>query len=60
MIVAEAYSYLGNRDQAFQWLERAYHQKDPLLPYLKGDWFMQGLEADPRFKAFLRKMNLPE
>jgi TolB-like protein len=60
MTIAEAYSYLGDADRAFDWLERAYRQKDPLMPYVKGDWLMRGVEHDARFKAFLRKMNLPE
>lgn len=49
-----------NADHAFDWLERAYRQKDPLMPYVKGDWLMRGVEHDARFKAFLHKMNLPE
>ncbi len=42
------------------WLERAYAQKDPDLVYLKAELPEKSLAADPRFKAFLRKMNLPE
>jgi adenylate cyclase len=60
MIVARAYSYLGEHDHAFDWLERAYRQKDPLMPYLKGDWLMMGLESAPRYKAFLQKMHLAD
>jgi hypothetical protein len=60
MIVAGAYSYLGDANNAFEWLERAYQQKDPLMPYTKGDLRMQSLAHDLRYKAFLRKMNLAE
>ncbi len=42
------------------WLERAYAQKDPYLAQIKGEWLLKNLEADPRYKAFLKKMNLPE
>jgi hypothetical protein len=59
-MVADAYSYLGDADRAFDWLERAYRQKDPIMPYIKSDWLMHGVEHDPRYKAFLKKMNLPE
>jgi len=45
---------------AFQWLERAYAQRDLSLNLIKGDPLLHKLEADPRYKAFLRKMNLPE
>jgi TolB-like protein/DNA-binding winged helix-turn-helix (wHTH) protein len=58
--IAEAYAMLGNRDLAFEWLERAYAQKEPDLQYVKGDLPLKSLEGDLRYKAFLRKMNLPE
>ena len=58
--IAEAYAMRGNRDLAFHWLERAYAQKESDLQYIKGDLPLKNLEGDPRYKAFLRKMNLPE
>jgi TolB-like protein/DNA-binding winged helix-turn-helix (wHTH) protein/predicted Zn-dependent protease len=58
--ITEAYAMRGNRDLAFQWLERAYAQKESDLQYIKGDLPLKNLEGDPRYKAFLRKMNLPE
>ena len=60
MGVAEAYAFNGHRDQAFAWLERAYAQKDIFLWAIKGDPFLKTLEGDPRYQAFLRKMNLPD
>ena len=58
--IAEVYAYRGQRDEALKWLDRAYVQKDPALFLVKGDPFLKSLEGDPRFKAFLRKINLPE
>jgi TolB-like protein/tetratricopeptide (TPR) repeat protein len=58
--IAQVYAFRGQSDEAMHWLERAYAQKDPYLFRIKGDWRMKGLEADPRYKAFLRKMNLPD
>ena len=58
--VAEAYGYLGDPDHALLWLDRAYRQKDAQLQYLKSDWPLRSIEHDPRYKAFLHKMNLPE
>ena len=58
--IACAHAYRGEATAAFQWLDRAYAQKDFLLEYTKGEWMLRSLESDPRFKAFLRKMNLPE
>jgi len=57
--IACAHAYRGEIDEAFRWLERAYRQKDFMLEYLKGEWALKSLEGDPRYKAFLRKMNLP-
>ena len=42
------------------WLERAYQFRDEDLYSIKGDPQFRNLEGDPRYKAFLRKMNLPE
>jgi hypothetical protein len=39
---------------------RSTLKKDPSLYYLKGEMALTSLEEDPRFKAFLKKMNLPE
>jgi tetratricopeptide (TPR) repeat protein len=58
--IAEAHAFRGEVDQAFAWLDRAYSQKDPSLYMIKGDPNFKNIETDPRYKAFLRKMNLPE
>jgi TolB-like protein len=58
--IAWAYAYRHDRDGAFKWLERAYAQKDPGLVAIKGEPLLANLEGDPRYKAFLRKLNLPE
>jgi len=58
--IAEVYAFRGQSDEAMHWLERAYAQKDPGMYYVKGDPPLQSIAADPRFKAFLRKMNLPQ
>ena len=58
--IAQAHAYRGEAEQAFAWLERAYAQKDVELYWIKGDRLLKSLEGDPRYKAFLRRMNLPE
>ena len=58
--IAEVYSARGQPAEAVRWLERAYAQKDASLFYVKGDLPLMRIEGDPRFKAFLRKMKLPE
>src|SRR5882762_433330 len=58
--IAEAHAYRGEGDDAFRWLDRAYAQKGVGLYLVKGDPLLKNLEPDPRYKAFLRKMKLPE
>ena len=58
--IAGAHAFRGETDAAFQWLDRAYVQKDLLLEYIKGEPLLKSLVPDPRYKAFLRKMKLPE
>ncbi len=58
--IAEAHAFRGEVDLAFEWLERAYDQRDGGVSEIKGDPLMRGLVGDPRYKAFLRKLKLPE
>ncbi len=57
---ARVYAWLGEKDQALEWLERAYVERDPGVTWIKIDPFFRSLRGDPRFKALLHKMNLPE
>ncbi|UHQ18554.1 tetratricopeptide repeat protein [Lysobacter sp. KIS68-7] len=58
--IASAHAYRGDADLAFAWLDRAYDQRDPGATEIKGDRFMRGIIGDPRYKAFLRKLKLPD
>jgi TolB-like protein/Tfp pilus assembly protein PilF len=58
--IARVYAFRGESDEAFHWLERAYEQKDTLLYGIKFAPEFDKLHDDPRYKAFLKKMNLPE
>jgi serine/threonine-protein kinase len=58
--IAEIYAWRGEKDKAFEWLERAYQQRDGGLSDIKTDPPLADLRNDPRYKAFLLKMNLPE
>jgi TolB-like protein len=57
---ARTYAFRGEADRALSELEKAYQTHDPFLWYIKGDPLFRNLEADPRYKAFLRRMNLAE
>jgi TolB-like protein/DNA-binding winged helix-turn-helix (wHTH) protein len=57
-VISVVYAGLGDRDQAFHWLDVAYEARDGLLILLKTDPTMDPLRSDPRFAELLRKMNL--
>jgi TolB-like protein/tetratricopeptide (TPR) repeat protein len=58
-LVAGVYAYRGETDQAFQWLERCYTERDPGLTEMKADPLLKSLRHDPRYQALLKKMGLP-
>jgi hypothetical protein len=58
--IAEVHAFRGEDDLAFECLQRAYAQRDSGVVSIKGDRLMRGLVDDPRYKAFLRKLKLPE
>ena len=57
--IAEIYAFRGEANQAFEWLELAYTQRDAGLVGIKGDPLLKNLEGDPRYRVFMRKMRLP-
>jgi tetratricopeptide (TPR) repeat protein len=58
--VAVIYSRLGDKDAAFDWLDRAFNERSYLLGvYLNTDSRLDNLRSDPRFRELHRKMNLP-
>ncbi len=58
--IAEAYAYRGDVDQAFDWLERAYRQRDAGLASIKIDPLLHGLHADRRWQPWLQRMRLAD
>ncbi|MBZ5516457.1 MAG: protein kinase [Acidobacteriia bacterium] len=58
--IAGLYAQLGQRDEAFAWLEKAYDERSLIMAeYVScGHWF-DPLRSDPRFQDLLRRMNFP-
>ena len=56
--IAQQYSLAGDIDNAIFWLEKAYEEHDPMLPYLLYPTY-DILRDDPRFQEIARKMGLP-
>ena len=55
--VALVYATRGDSDQAFNWLERAYRQRDTGMRWMKFDPLLRPLSSDPRFKSLLVEMH---
>ena len=58
--IAELYADLGDKDQAFRWLNTAYQERDWCLVGLKTDFVLDPLRSDPRFAELVRKVGLPQ
>jgi len=57
--MAELYAALGERDEAFAWLERAFDEKSQQLTYLNSGAEWDPLRSDPRFQDLVRRIGLP-
>jgi tetratricopeptide (TPR) repeat protein len=57
--IALVYAGLGEKDLAFEWLERAYNERDKGLISLKVDPPLDPLRSDPRFQDLVRRLGLP-
>jgi TolB-like protein/DNA-binding winged helix-turn-helix (wHTH) protein/cytochrome c-type biogenesis protein CcmH/NrfG len=55
-----AYALLGNKDQAFVWLEKAYTARQASIYYLKCEPRLDSLRSDPRYADLLKRMNLAD
>jgi TolB-like protein/DNA-binding winged helix-turn-helix (wHTH) protein len=59
--VASLYAAVGDKDKAFEWLDKAYEERDgQAITLLKCDPDYKNLRSDPRFAALLRRMGLPD
>jgi TolB-like protein/DNA-binding winged helix-turn-helix (wHTH) protein len=59
-LMAYFYESLGQKDQAFAWLEKAYTEHHPEITGLKTDLMWDGLRSDPRFADLVRRVGLPQ
>jgi TolB-like protein/DNA-binding winged helix-turn-helix (wHTH) protein len=56
--IAEVYAFRNQSDEAFEWLDQAYAQRDSGLIGTKVDPLLKSLHNDTRFAALLKKLNL--
>jgi tetratricopeptide (TPR) repeat protein len=57
--LAVIYGALGDKDQAFQWLDQGYQDRSGWLAYLKVDPVFRPLQGDARFTDLTRRVGLP-
>ncbi|WP_310681168.1 hypothetical protein [Aliifodinibius sp. S!AR15-10] len=60
---AFAYVYigLGEYDEALDWLEKAYEERDVSIVWIKANkWMFDYISAEPRFQSLLDDMNFPD
>jgi len=54
-------AYLGDLDEAFDYLDKAYNDRDPMLLMIKYErWVPAALRNDPRFQNLLDRIGFPE
>jgi hypothetical protein len=58
--IAEVYAGLADNDRAFEWLDRAYEERDCQLTWLKLDPMVDGLRGDPRFQDLMCRVGIPQ
>jgi serine/threonine protein kinase len=60
LVIATLYADLGDKEQAFRWLNTAYQERDWLLVGLKTNFLLDPIRSDPRFAELVRKVGLPQ
>jgi len=58
--IALVYAGLGDKNQAFIWLDKALHGRSHWLVWLNRDPRWEGIRSDPRFAALAKRVGLPE
>jgi tetratricopeptide (TPR) repeat protein len=57
--IALVMTALGQRDETFAWLEKAYHDRSSAMPFIGVNPRLAPLHTDPRFRGLLRRLHLP-
>ena len=58
--IASLYADLGDKNDAFRWLNTAYQEHVYLLIGLRTDFTMDSLRSDPRYIDLVRKIGFPQ
>jgi hypothetical protein len=60
VLVAEACLRVGDKECAFEWLEKGFEEHDDLMINLKVEPVFDGLRSDPRFQDLIRRVGIPQ
>ena len=60
VLVAEACMRVGDKECAFQWLEKGFDERDDLMINLKVDSVFDAIRSDPRFEDLIRRVGIPQ
>ena len=58
-LVALVYVGLGDKDRAFEWLDKAVQARNWQLPLLTAEPTFASLRTDPRYQPLIARLNLP-
>jgi len=58
--LGEVYAALGEKDEAFHWLDEAVKERMTFIPWIRQNPAYASLRSDPRFEELVRRMKLPE
>ncbi|MEO8042067.1 MAG: tetratricopeptide repeat protein [Acidobacteriota bacterium] len=58
--IAAVYVALGDKDKAFEWLEKDFEARNGKLPEIRWQLQFEALRGDQRYQDLLKRMNLPE
>jgi len=58
--ICTIYTRAGMKDEALDWMEKAYIAHDPNMPYISTDPIFDYMRDDPRFQGLIKKMGFPE
>ncbi|HTR46272.1 MAG TPA: protein kinase [Verrucomicrobiae bacterium] len=58
--IGAVHAALGDKDAAFEWLERAYQDRAGLLVYVKTHPMFDELHGDPRLDSLVRRVGIPD
>jgi len=56
--IAALHSILGEKETAFEWLEKAYRERSALLTELKSEFWFENIRSDPRFVSLTKRVGL--